>query len=59
VRASTYPLIDAVEAHGIVLRSTPVLPVEEVALSSAAGRVLAEPLLAGHDLPAWPSSAVD
>ncbi|TMD51728.1 MAG: molybdopterin molybdotransferase MoeA [Chloroflexi bacterium] len=59
MRASTYPLIDAVEAHDLVLRSTPVLPVEEVALADAAGRVLAEPLLAGHALPAWPSSAVD
>jgi molybdenum cofactor synthesis domain-containing protein len=59
MRASTYPLLDADEARDLVLRSTPVLMVEEVAIGAAAGRVLAEPLVAARDLPAWPSSAVD
>ena len=59
MRASAYPLIDAVEAHETVLRLTPVLPVEAVPLSAAAGRVLAEELVAPRDLPPWPSSAVD
>lgn len=34
-------------------------PVERVALSDARGRVLAEPLLAPFDVPAWDNSAMD
>src|ERR1700694_1507128 len=59
VRASTYPLIDVVEAHARVLRLTPVLPVEGAAIVDCNGRVLAEDLVAPRDLPAWPASAVD
>lgn len=42
-----------------VLARTPVLEPEEVPVGACAGRVLAEDLLAPHDLPRWPSSAVD
>ena len=59
MRASTYPLIDAVEAHDTVLRLTPVLADEEVPVGAAVGRVLAEPLVSPRELPPWPSSAVD
>ncbi len=59
MRASSYPLIDAVEAHATVLRLTPVLGVEEVAIAAAVDRVLGEDLAAPRDLPAWPVSAVD
>jgi molybdopterin molybdotransferase len=59
MRASSYPLIDADEAAAIVLERVPLLGVEHVALARAAGRVLAEDVLAGGPLPAFPSSAVD
>jgi len=59
MRASTYPLVDADEAAALVLERTPVLPAEEVALSEAAGRVLAQDMQAPSALPAFPSSAVD
>jgi molybdopterin molybdotransferase len=59
MRASTYPLIDADEAAAVVLERVPLLGVEHVALADAAGRVLAEDVLAGGPLPAFPSSAVD
>ena len=59
MRASTYPLVDAEEAAGLVLDRTPVLPSERVALGEAAGRVLAQDMRAPSALPAFPSSAVD
>ena len=59
MRASAYPLVDADEAAAVVLERTPVLGVEEVHLRDAAGRVLAEDLVAGGPLPPFPSSAVD
>jgi molybdopterin molybdotransferase len=59
MKASTYPLVDAEEAARIVLERTPVLAAEEVSLADAAGRVLAEDLVAPAELPAFPSSAVD
>lgn len=59
MRASTYPLVDAAEAAELVLANTPVLPAEDVALADCAGRVLADDLVAGADLPAFPVSAVD
>src|SRR5437870_3449573 len=43
----------------LVLRLTPVLPVEEVPLSAAWGRVLGEDLVAPGQLPPFPASAVD
>lgn len=39
--------------------SAPISEVECVALAEADGRVLAEPLLAGLDLPPWDNSAMD
>jgi len=39
--------------------SQPIEEVESLALADAAGRVLAEPLTAGLDLPPWPNSAMD
>jgi molybdopterin molybdotransferase len=59
VRASAYPLVDADDAAALVLDRTPVLGVERVSLADAAGRVLAEDVVAGESLPAFPSSAVD
>ena len=59
MRASTYPLVDPVEAHRIVLERVAVLSSEPVPVGEAAGRVLAEDLIGLEDLPAWPSSAVD
>jgi len=59
MRASTYPLIDPVEAHRLVLERVTVLGAEQVPIGEAAGRVLAEDLIGLEDLPAWPSSAVD
>jgi molybdopterin molybdotransferase len=59
VRASAYPLIDVAEAKDTVLRLTPVLPAERVAIGSCFGGVLAEDLVAPRDLPPWPASAVD
>ena len=59
MRASTYPLMDPVEAADLVLHLTPVLPVEEVPVSAAWGRVLGEDLVAPRQLPPFPASAVD
>src|SRR5437879_3332091 len=59
MRASTYPLVDPVEAADLVLHLTPVLPVEEVPLAGAWGRVLGEDLVAPRQLPPFPASAVD
>jgi len=59
VRASAYPLVDADDAAARVLDHTPVLGVERVSLADAAGRVLAEDVVASESLPAFPSSAVD
>lgn len=59
MRASTYPLLDVAEAERIVLERTPVLPAETVAIADAAGRALAEDIVASADLPRWPVSAVD
>ena len=45
-----------------LLRLAEAAPIEEserVALEAADGRVLAEPLVAGLDLPPWPNSAMD
>jgi molybdopterin molybdotransferase len=59
VQASTYPLVDAAEAAGLVLAHTPVLSVEEVSLAGCPGRVLSEDLVSSVQLPAFPASAVD
>lgn len=59
MRASTYPLVDAAVAAALVLEHTPELPAERVALGESIGRVLANDMRAPHELPAFPSSAVD
>ncbi|HEX9099706.1 MAG TPA: gephyrin-like molybdotransferase Glp [Candidatus Dormibacteraeota bacterium] len=59
MRASTYPLVDADEAAALVLDRTPVLPKERVAIGEAAGRVLAQDLIAPAELPPFATSAVD
>ena len=59
MRASSYPLVDAADAHATVLSRTPVLGAEEVPIGEAAGRVTADDLVAPSDLPPWPASAVD
>jgi molybdopterin molybdotransferase len=47
------------EALDIVLRETPTLPVEEVALEDALGRVLAEDVRADADMPPFDRAAMD
>lgn len=59
MRASTYPLVDAEAAAAIVLERTPVLAPEEVPVGEAGGRALAADVVAPHELPRWPVSAVD
>ncbi|MFL5953002.1 MAG: gephyrin-like molybdotransferase Glp [Gaiellaceae bacterium] len=54
---SSLPGID--EALAMVLARVTVLDAEEVAVSAASGRVLAEPGLAAGDLPPFDSSAMD
>jgi molybdopterin molybdotransferase len=59
LRASTYPLVDAVEAATLVLDRIHLLPKDRVAIGEAVGRVLAADLIAPNELPAFPTSAVD
>jgi molybdopterin molybdotransferase len=59
VRVSTYPLIDADAAAGLVLDRTSFLGTELLALSECLGRVTAEDVRAPSSLPADPVSAVD
>ncbi len=47
------------EALARVLSAIPVLGLETVALPDALGRVLAEPVVAGRDLPPWANSSMD
>jgi molybdopterin molybdotransferase len=47
------------EALARVLAAIPVLGAETVGLTSALGRVLAEPIVAGRDLPPWDNSSMD
>jgi molybdopterin molybdotransferase len=59
MRASTYPMVTVDEAIEEVLARTPVLGVEEVTLERALGRVLAETVRAGDDMPPFAASTVD
>jgi len=52
-------LIPVDEALAIVLAHTPSLPDEEVLLTDALGRVLAEAAAADHDMPPFDRSAMD
>ncbi|MDF3931033.1 molybdopterin molybdotransferase MoeA [Pseudomonas citronellolis] len=53
------PVEDALAQLMELARQAPIDATETVALAEADGRVLAEPLLAGLDLPPWDNSAMD
>lgn len=53
------PVEDALARLLTLAEQSPILDIETLLLSEADGRVLAEPLLAGLDLPPWPNSAMD
>lgn len=53
---SQYPLVSVAHAQEVVARESQTLPAEEVDLSKAAGRVLAETVTAKDDLPPFPAS---
>ena len=53
------PVEAALQRLLTMAEATPVIETQRVALGEAAGRVLAEPLIAGLDLPPWPNSAMD
>ena len=52
-------MIPVEEALAIVLAHTPALGAEDVLLTDALGRVLAEPVRADHDMPPFDRSAMD
>jgi molybdopterin molybdotransferase len=52
-------MLSVEEALARVLAAIPVLGSETVGLTSALGRVLAEPITAGRDLPPWDNSSMD
>jgi molybdopterin molybdotransferase len=53
------PVEDALARLLALAEAAPVEAIERVALAEADGRVLAEPLVAGLDLPPWDNSAMD
>ena len=53
------PVEDALARLLSLAEQSPILDTETLPLSEVDGRVLAEPLLAGLDLPPWPNSAMD
>lgn len=53
------PVEDALARLLTLAEQSPIVETEAVSLGEADGRVLAEPLLAGLDLPPWPNSAMD
>lgn len=55
----TRPLLSIDEARAIVLGATAVLPQEDVEVGEGLGRVLAQDVVAGHDVPPFASSAMD
>lgn len=56
---SVGPLLTVADALALVLARAEPLPTEEVLLESAAGKILAAPLVSLVDLPPFPSSAMD
>jgi molybdopterin molybdotransferase len=52
-------LLSVAEALDRVLAGVAVLPSERVPLSDALGRVLAEPVVAGREIPPWDNSSMD
>lgn len=59
MQASPYPMVSVDEAIEIVLSKTPVLAAEEVELTHALGRVLAEAIVAQDDMPPFDAASVD
>lgn len=53
------PVEEALERLLALAEAAPIRQTETVELAAAEGRVLAEELLAGLDLPPWPNSAMD
>ena len=53
------PVEEALAQLLALAEAAPIVEVEQVALADAEGRVLAEELVAGLDLPPWPNSAMD
>ncbi|MGE8362118.1 molybdopterin molybdotransferase MoeA [Pseudomonas sp.] len=53
------PVETALERLMALADAAPIAGSESLPLSQADGRVLAEPLIAGLDLPPWPNSAMD
>src|SRR6266508_183636 len=58
-RESPYPMVPIDEARRIIAAQVAPLPSEEVDALAADGRVLAEDVFAGEDLPDVPKAAVD
>jgi molybdopterin molybdotransferase len=52
-------MLSVEEALARILAAIPVLGSETVELTAALGRVLAEPVIAGRDLPPWDNSSMD
>jgi molybdenum cofactor synthesis domain-containing protein len=59
MQASRYPMVSVESAIEAILSRTPVLATEEVTLEEAIGRILAETVKAGDDMPPFAASAVD
>lgn len=53
------PVEEALERLLALAEAAPIRQTETVELAAAEGRVLAQELLAGLDLPPWPNSAMD
>src|SRR5688500_7586127 len=58
-RESPYPMVPVEEAQRIIAEHVQPLGVEEISSLAADGRVLAEDIFAGEDLPDVPKAAVD
>jgi len=58
-RPGLLPVEDALVRLLTLAEQSPISDSETLPLGEADGRVLAEPLLAGLDLPPWPNSAMD
>ncbi len=55
----TAPLLDIADARQLVLHAAAPLPAEDVPITEALGRVLAQELRADHDVPGFRNSAMD
>lgn len=52
-------MLPPVEASAIIARHVPRLSAETVEIAHAAGRILADDVIAPHDHPQWPASTMD